>query len=620
MNKKLNISFFNQSIDDSIYKFALGDEFLEKDKDITGQERKGTWWVNPAMLYLKMYYDKNSNFADCYEWHQIYPRLPSEGIADHPEQIIENKTDILCIGLYTWTTPTLEKIITKVKEKLPNIIILAGGPDVAVHNDPAWLLDRPWIDYCVYGDGQTPLTNLLDCFAQGIKPTKDSITNTAWVDDLNGLVVTPNEIFRDKEFFSRGPWWHGRKYVKEWIQHARQMGYGLQVNFETSRSCPYNCSFCDWTSGLHNKVSKWSLMSTFKDFAFLAQHGVQSFRMSDANFGQWAQDLDIAKFVVKLRNKYGKNILNQCETNWSKMKKDRAFEIMNLWLESGMYSSSVFSYSFQDLDQKVLQAIDRPEIPWEEHRAYIVNQRNKFPEIRSQAEFIAGLPYQTVEGMLYNTNEAYKLGSNAIWYTWQYLANAPVRNENYRKKYDIHIHDWNIPFSVVEKEKNELPNFVEYKLCWSHVNGLDEALVCFLLKWTLTTFSEGGQDMRDVTGPTYGEDSDFLDRLLTIFDNKLYNIDFIQSFASHVKSLMSGQTKDAYIETDDLILNIFHLSMNIVWYDPDRLEELGGVDFVKYKDMSEKEKIALAASLIREQFNPQKSTLTAPQIHYSLVD
>lgn len=604
MNKKLNISFFNQSIDSRVYKYLLGQDFLDHEE----VKRQGTWWVNPAMLYLKMYYDKNSDFADCYEWHQIYPRFYHEGMADYPRQIIDNKTDILCVGLYTWTTPALEEIISKVKEALPNIIILVGGPDVAVHNEPEWLLERPWIDYCVYGDGQVPLTKLLDCFAGGTKPAKDSITNTAWIDDQEGLVVTPNEIFRDKEFFQRGPWWYGRKYVKEWIQYAKRMGYGLQVNFETSRSCPYNCSFCDWTSGLHNKVSKWSLMSTFKDLAFLGRYGVQSFRMSDANFGQWAQDLDIAKFIVKLRDKYGKSVLNQCETNWAKMKKDRAFEIMNLWLESGMYSSSIFSYSFQDLDPKVLAAIARPEIPWQEHKAYIVNQREKFPDIRSQAEFIAGLPYQTVESMIYNTNEAYKIGSYPTWYPWQYLANAPVRNEDYRKKYDIHIHDWMIPFSIIEKRKNEIPNFAEFRLCWSHVNGFDEAVMCFVLKWTIRKFSDDS---------TYGEDTDFLDRLLTILDNKIYNIDYIQSFTSHAKMLMSGQTKNAYVETDEFLINIFQLVDTLDWFVPNNVELVGGVDRVKYKDLTEKEKISFVAKLIREQFNPQGSILTVPQIHYA---
>lgn len=602
MNKKLNISFLNQAIDPGMYKYLLGDELLTNE----GITRKGTWWVNPALLYLKMYYDKNSDFGDCFEWHQIYPRFRSDEIEDYPKQIVENKTDILCIGLYTWTIPLIEEVVARVKKELPDIIILAGGPEVAVHNDPQWLLDRPWIDYCVYGDGQVPMTKLLNSFVQGTKVKKEEMTNAAWIDDQEGLVVTPNEIFRDKEFFERGPWWYGRKYVKKWVEYAKQMGYGFTVNFETSRSCPYRCSFCDWTSGLHNKVSKWNLLSSLKDLAFFAKCGLETVRIADANFGQWAQDLDIAKFVIKLRKKYGNEVLNQCETNWTKMKKDRAFEIMDLWLESGMYASSIFSYSFQDLDPKVLKSIDRPEIPWQEHRQYIINQRNKFPTIRSQAEFIAGLPYQTVEGMLYNTNEAYKLGSNPVWYPWQYLANAPVRNENYRKRYDIRIHDWVMPYSVVEKNKNQKPSFADYTLCWSYANGFEEALVCFVLKWTLITLSEGGQDMRDVTGPTYGENTDFLDRVLTILDNKLYNVDFIQSFARHARSLMLGETNEAYLETDDFIINMFHLSAEIVWYDPKELDKLGGVDFVKYRDMSEKEKIALGANLIREQFNPRE--------------
>ena len=611
MNKKLNISFLNQSIDSRVYRWLLGKELLERDKDIIGQERKGTWWVNPAMLYLKMYYDKNSKFADRVEWHQIYPCMFSESVVEYPKQIIENKTDILCIGLYTWTTQSMEDIILEIKEALPNIIILVGGPEVAVHNEVEWLLDRPWIDYCVYGDGQEPLTKLLDCIVEGTTPKKDEITNTAWVDDEHGLVVTPNKIFKNDEFYSRGPWWHGRKFVREWIKYAKENGYGLQVSTETSRACPYRCSFCDWNSGLHNKVSKWSLMSSLKDFAFLGKAGVQSFRMGDANFGQWEQDLDIAKFIVKIRKKYGNDVLNQCETNWAKIKKDRAFEIMDLWLSNDMYTSSVFSYSLQDLDPKVLKAIARPEIPWEEHKKLIVEQRAKHPQMRAQAEFISGLPYQTLENMLFNTYEGFRMHAKPVWYPWSYLANAPVRDENYRKKYDVHIHNFKVPFSIIEKTKDEKPNFAEYKLCTSHADGLDEAVLCFVFKWTIPMFA---------THTNMGEDSDFLDRLLTIFDNKLYNTDYMQSFTKHSKMLLSGETNEAYIETDDFIINIFHLTDTIEYYNVSELEKIGGVNMVKYRHLTDKEKIHLIAERIREQFfSPTASTLTALQNHYAPV-
>jgi len=611
MNKKLNISFLNQSIDSRVYRWLLGEEFLNRDVDVIGQERKGTWWVNPAMLYLKMYYDKNSKYADQFEWHQIYPCMYHESIVEYPKQIIENKTDILCIGLYTWTTQSMEDIILKIKEALPNIIILVGGPEVAVHNEVEWLLDRPWIDYCVYGDGQEPLTKLLDCVVEGNRPKKDEITNTAWVDDEHGLVVTPNKIFKNDEFYSRGPWWHGRKFVREWVKYAKENGYGLQVSTETSRACPYRCSFCDWNSGLHNKVSKWSLMSSLKDFAFLGKAGVQSFRMGDANFGQWEQDLEIAKFIVKIRKKYGNDVLNQCETNWAKIKKDRAFEIMDLWLSNDMYSSSVFSYSLQDLDPKVLKAIDRPEIPWEEHKAYIVKQREKHPNMRAQAEFISGLPYQTLENMLFNTYEGFRMHAKPIWYPWSYLANAPVRDENYRKKYDVHIHNFEVPFSIVEKNKGEKPNFAEYKLCTSHADGLDEATLCFVFKWVIPMLA---------THTTMGENSDFLDRLLTVFDNKLYNTDYMQSFTNHSKMLLSGETNKAYIETDEFIINVFHLTDTIEYYNVRSLEKIGGVNSIKYRHLTDKEKIDLIAERIREQFFGQtESTLTAPQIHYAPV-
>ena len=30
----------------------------------------------------------------------------------------------------------------------------------------------------------------------------------------------------------------------------------LLVNWETDRGCPFGCSFCDWSAGLHHKVTQ----------------------------------------------------------------------------------------------------------------------------------------------------------------------------------------------------------------------------------------------------------------------------------------------------------------------------------------------------------------------------
>ena len=62
--------------------------------------------------------------------------------------------------------------------------------------------------------------------------------------------------------------------------------------YETSRGCPYNCSFCDWTSGLTHKTyyRKFDIES---ELEFLADNGITNFHLSDANFGQIDQDLSL---------------------------------------------------------------------------------------------------------------------------------------------------------------------------------------------------------------------------------------------------------------------------------------------------------------------------------------
>lgn len=578
MKSILNVSFYNQSIDPGIANDLNGADAMYEFESVRGYKSIGTWWANPAMLYLKMHHDQTSEYAKRINWNQIMPDFYLTGKDFYIKQIIENETDVLCIGLYTWTWPFLEEIVTKCKKALPNMKVVIGGPDVAVHNDPTWLDDKLWIDYAVYGDGQYALSYLIDCFLLEKQPVEEELSNTAWLE--NGkLIKTESRIFKEPAFFKRGPWWHNRDIVRDWLKYAQEKKVHFQANFETSRNCPYACTFCDWSSGTTNKVFKWNMLSTFKDLVFLAQEKVLSMRISDANFGQWKQDVDIAKFIVTIRKKYP-NCINPCETNWSKLNKERNFEIMDMWLNNGFFKTATFSYSFQDLDPKVLASIHRPDIPWQEHKKFILEQHRKHPTITSMAEFVAGMPYQTLETVMYATVEAYRIYARPNWYPWQYLPNAPVRNAAYRDKYQIKLFDFKLPLSIFPgKDFDPADKTTTFKVVWSLINGLDEAILTFF-------FVHIYSGLNKII--TKGENTDALDVWLTMLDNEWYDKAFLSSFKKHITLLFERETDKAWIPVHDEIINIFHLIKFYSVFDKEKFKEFGAND---YSHLTDEEKI-----------------------------
>ena len=62
----------------------------------------------------------------------------------------------------------------------------------------------------------------------------------------------------------------------------------------------YNCTYCDWSQNLTNKVTRrkaeWKL-----ELEFFRDLDVQ-IRETDANFGQWKEDIEIYDYARSLYN------------------------------------------------------------------------------------------------------------------------------------------------------------------------------------------------------------------------------------------------------------------------------------------------------------------------------
>ena len=139
MTKKLKISFINCILDTTIFHNTV----VSKHKMST--EPRPAWFINASMLHFKTYYDLYSpELAKQVDWHQV---LPTEDYVNtYVDQIVENQSDWLFVGMYIWTQPGLAKIVRAVQKKLPNIKVMVGGPEVE-HKDYTWLNERDWITY-----------------------------------------------------------------------------------------------------------------------------------------------------------------------------------------------------------------------------------------------------------------------------------------------------------------------------------------------------------------------------------------------------------------------------------------------------------------------------------------
>lgn len=351
--------------------------------------------------------------------------------------------DMLCVSLYVWNVKIILDSIKNIKQHLnKKIKIIAGGPSVDIYRNRNFLLDNPDIDYAIYTQGEHAFLNVLESVVRGKKLNTLNTKNLAWVDDNKQVKISNFEFVKNTE---GSPYLESQDLLLRMKNETNSKGYDLTLPYETSRGCPHKCSFCDWTSGLTHKVSKREF-DYEEELDFLGRNGIINLQMSDANFGILKRDLDIAKTLVRLKAEKGYQY-KIWGNNFNKSKKDIVFEIIDLLLGSGILISP--KISVQDVNPDVLKNIDRPDIPWKEHRVYIEKMKEKYPDVDMRVELILGLPGQTCESWENTLIETYPFR------TWVYplsiIPNSPMG-------YDLEY-----------REK------MKFKTLWSNTDSLNES-------------------------------------------------------------------------------------------------------------------------------------------------
>jgi hypothetical protein len=161
--------------------------------------------------------------------------------------------------------------------------------------------------------------------------------------------------------------------------------------------------------------------------------GFTNLHVSDANFGQHQQDLEIARTMARLKREKGYDFFIR-DTNLSKTKKSQAFQALEILLEAAIVKKAKFAV--QDTRSEILANVDRPDVPWPEHKGYIQAIQDRFPHVDCEIELIIGLPGQTRESWQQTLIDVEDFVVTC--YPWMLLPNAPVGyDKDYREKFAI---------------------------------------------------------------------------------------------------------------------------------------------------------------------------------------
>jgi len=153
-------------------------------------------------------------------------------------QIIIKKPTVLGISCQTFRLYAMSEIIIGVKKRLPNLVVVVGGPHTAIY--PVETLNLFGVDFVIRGDGEHPFRVLLDSLSSGemeILKTQNGVV----LKDENGKVIMNQPNYQSIDEITIPD----RELLDYKYYYTAADSNEAVVTMISSRGCPYKCVFCD---------------------------------------------------------------------------------------------------------------------------------------------------------------------------------------------------------------------------------------------------------------------------------------------------------------------------------------------------------------------------------------
>jgi putative methyltransferase len=336
----------------------------------------------------------------------------------------DQTVDVLGVSNYMWNASLNKRVIKLVKEKNPNCFIVCGGPEF----DSLSLDSFEDIDCYVPIEGEAAFSEILD----------NLIENKDWREsdgiiyrDGDNIITKPKLPYVKDWFYS--PLLENKEFMEQIVKENAELGLETLLQFETTRGCPYACTFCDWGGGIHTKIRQRPIETLKEEITWTGKNKIFKYFITDANFGILKRDVEVAKHIVETKKEYGypKGIIYQSAKNQTEQVVDVADVLYNGNMTSG------HMISVQSTDDVVLNNIMRSNLPTDKQKIIASKLRERGVPVKSQ--IIVGLPGDDLIKLKRSVADLYEMGvSREIEnFIFGLFPNAPAAEPAYKEKYKL---------------------------------------------------------------------------------------------------------------------------------------------------------------------------------------
>lgn len=405
---------------------------------------------NLAVYSLKAYAEK---YGDDNNQIEIAEYTINQYADEILRDIYEKKPDAIGFSCYIWNIEMVKKIAADYKKVCPQTPIWVGGPEVS-YNMQQVLEDNDFIDAVMYGEGEEVFKNLMNIYSKrefsnddikaycnGKVSTNDMNTygnkNAEYTTQNNFKNIDGIAFRKNNEVIITKPQPPIDLSTVPFVYKDMEQFENKIVYYETSRGCPFSCSYC--LSSIDKKLRFRDMELVKNELKFFIEQKTAQVKFVDRTFNcNHERTMEIWKFIKENDN----GITNFHFEIAADLFKEDEIELIKT-MRKGLIQLEIGVQSVNDM---TLEAIHRKTNLDKIEQA--VSKVRAGGNIHQHLDLIAGLPYEDYESFKNSFNRVYAMQPDQLQLGFLKVLHGSLMEEE-TNEYGI-VYSSSAPYEVMQ--------------------------------------------------------------------------------------------------------------------------------------------------------------------------
>lgn len=338
-------------------------------------------------------------------------------------ELVRGEYNVVCFSCYVWNIEKIKVLADSLKKANPEVKIVLGGPEVS-YDAISFMKENEFADFIIIGEGELTFAKLMEAFISQ-EPYFNIVPGLTYRED-DKIYVNPT---------ARPIKFENIPFPYEYVASERDK----VVYYESSRGCPYQCSYC--LSSIDKTMRVLPLQRVKRDLIYFIYKKVMQVKFVDRTFNfDKKRAIEILKFLIATDNGYTNFHFEICGDLIDDDFLDAVREA-----RKGLFQ---FEIGVQSTNERTLIACNR-------NSNFLILSHNvkklkELGNIHIHLDLIAGLPYEDYTLFAKSFNNVYELEGDYFQLGFlKILRGTPISNQIDQYEYKF---ESKAPYEVISNK------------------------------------------------------------------------------------------------------------------------------------------------------------------------